>query len=58
MSFGSAAASASIESAKTSILDGLNSSALRPVIARSFPFEEIVEVPESNQRFGKIVVTL
>jgi NADPH:quinone reductase-like Zn-dependent oxidoreductase len=47
--------------AKAFILDGLAAGALRPVIARTFPFEEIVEAHrylESNEQFGKVVVTL
>ena len=49
------------EPAKAFILQGLASGALRPVIARAFPFERIVEAhrfPESNEQFGKIVVTI
>ena len=47
--------------AKAFILDGLTSGALRPVIARTFPFEQIVDAHrflESNEQFGKIVVTI
>lgn len=47
--------------AKTFILDGLRDGALKPIIAKSFPFEEIVEAHrflESNAQFGKIVVTI
>ena len=47
--------------AKRFILEGLASGALKPVIDRVFPFEQIVEAHrylESNQQFGKIVVTL
>ncbi|MEM5399952.1 MULTISPECIES: zinc-dependent alcohol dehydrogenase family protein [Paraburkholderia] len=50
-----------LERAKTFILDGLKAEALRPVIARTFPFEQIVEAHrflESNEQFGKVVVTL
>lgn len=50
-----------LEAAKTWIVDGLASGALRPVIAKRFRFEEIVEAHrylESNAQFGKIVVTL
>jgi NADPH:quinone reductase-like Zn-dependent oxidoreductase len=49
------------EAAKTFILDGLSSGALRPAIAKTFPFDQIVEAHlylESNQQFGKIVVTV
>ncbi|BCH22342.1 alcohol dehydrogenase [Mesorhizobium sp. L-8-10] len=50
-----------LEAAKAFILDGLGSGALKPVIARTFAFDEIVEAHrflESNDQFGKIVVTL
>ncbi|GLQ57267.1 zinc-dependent alcohol dehydrogenase family protein [Devosia nitrariae] len=52
---------ARLEPAKAFILDHLATGALRPVIARTFPFEEIVEAHrylESNEQFGKIVVTV
>lgn len=47
--------------AKAFILQGLEAGALRPVIARTFPFERIVDAHrflESNEQFGKIVVTV
>lgn len=47
--------------AKAFILDGLSDGAFKPVIDRTFPFEEIVEAHrflESNTQFGKIVVTI
>jgi NADPH:quinone reductase-like Zn-dependent oxidoreductase len=50
-----------LEAAKAFILHGLRSGSLRPVIAKTFPFEEIVEAHrflESNEQFGKIVVTV
>ncbi|WP_105385870.1 zinc-dependent alcohol dehydrogenase family protein [Neorhizobium alkalisoli] len=50
-----------LEAAKAFILAGLEKGLLRPVIARTFPFEEIVEAHrflESNQQLGKIVVTV
>ncbi|YBV94279.1 zinc-dependent alcohol dehydrogenase family protein (plasmid) [Phyllobacteriaceae bacterium JZ32] len=50
-----------LDAAKTFILRGLQSGALEPVIARTFPFEQIVEAHrflESNEQFGKIVVTI
>lgn len=50
-----------LEAAKAFILAGLESGALKPIIARVFPFEQIVEAHrflESNEQFGKIVVTL
>lgn len=43
------------------IYAGLADGSLRPVIARTFAFDEIVEAYrylESNQQFGKVVVTL
>lgn len=52
---------ARLQAAKAFILDGLNSGSLRPIIAMTFPFEQIVEAHrflESNEQFGKIVVTL
>jgi NADPH:quinone reductase-like Zn-dependent oxidoreductase len=48
-----------LEAAKAFILGGLESGALKPVIAKVFPFEEIVAAHrylESNAQFGKIVV--
>jgi NADPH:quinone reductase-like Zn-dependent oxidoreductase len=50
-----------LQAAKTFVLDGLASGAFRPIIAKTFPFEEIVAAHrylESNAQFGKIVVTL
>lgn len=50
-----------LDAAKTYILSGLASGTLRPIIAKTFRFEEIVEAHrylESNEQFGKIVVTL
>ncbi len=50
-----------LEEARTFILDGLETGELRPVIARTFRFDEIVEAHrflESNRQFGKIVVTV
>jgi len=47
--------------AKAFILKGLSGGTLKPVIARTFRFEEIVEAHrflESNDQFGKIVVTI
>ena len=52
---------AKLEAAKAFILNGLKSGSLRPVIARTFAFDEIVEAHrflESNEQFGKIVVTV
>lgn len=50
-----------LEPAKAFILDGLASGDLKPVIARTFQFDQIVEAHrflESNEQFGKIVVTV
>jgi NADPH:quinone reductase-like Zn-dependent oxidoreductase len=50
-----------LEAAKTFILDGLAAGTLRPIIDRSFAFDQIVEAHrylESNEQFGKIVVTV
>ncbi|WP_425318041.1 zinc-dependent alcohol dehydrogenase family protein [Pseudomonas nitroreducens] len=50
-----------LQEAKDYILAGLADGSLRPVIARTFAFDEIVEAYrylESNQQFGKVVVTL
>lgn len=52
---------ARLETAKAFILAGLESGALRPLIARTFAFDEIIEAHrflESNQQFGKIVVSV
>ena len=46
---------------KNFICNGLASGALKPVIARTFPLEKIVDAHrfmESNQQMGKIVVTV
>jgi NADPH:quinone reductase-like Zn-dependent oxidoreductase len=43
------------------VLKGLESGALKPVIDRTFPFDEIVDAHrylETNGQFGKIVVTV
>ncbi len=50
-----------LAAAKAFILDGLASGALRPVIDRTFAFDQIVEAHrylESNAQFGKLVVTV
>ncbi|MCO4319538.1 zinc-dependent alcohol dehydrogenase family protein [Phyllobacterium sp. 21LDTY02-6] len=50
-----------LRAATTFILDGLAAGKLAPVIARTFPFDEIVEAHrylESNEQFGKVVVTV
>lgn len=49
-----------LERAQHFILRGLNSGALKPIIDRSFAFDDIVEAHrylESNQQIGKVVVT-
>ena len=50
-----------LDRAKKFVIDGLASGKLKPVIARMFPFNEIIEAHrylESNQQIGKIVVTV
>lgn len=50
-----------LAAAKSFILNGIASGALRPVIDRIFALDEIVDAHrylESNQQFGKIVVTV
>jgi NADPH:quinone reductase-like Zn-dependent oxidoreductase len=50
-----------LEAAKVFILEGLETGALRPIIDRTFAFDQIVEAHsylESNEQFGKIVVTV
>jgi NADPH:quinone reductase len=50
-----------LERAKRFVIEGLTVGNFRPLIARSFPLEEIVEAHrylESNQQVGKIVVTI
>ncbi|WP_315832254.1 zinc-dependent alcohol dehydrogenase family protein [Bradyrhizobium prioriisuperbiae] len=50
-----------LEAAKAFILDGLASGSLKPVIAKTFAFDDIVAAHrflESNAQFGKIVVTV
>ncbi|PKR87890.1 NADPH:quinone reductase [Pleomorphomonas diazotrophica] len=52
---------ARLEAAKAFVLDGLAAGALRPVIARVFAFDEIVEAHrylEAGDQLGKIVVTV
>lgn len=52
---------ARLHAAKTFVLDGLASGALRPVIAKTFAFDDIVDAHrylESNEQMGKIVVTV
>ena len=50
-----------LDAAKRFILEGLSSGALRPVIDKTFKFDDIVEAHrylESNQQIGKVVVTV
>ena len=50
-----------LERGKKFVIDDLASGKLKPVIAKTFPFEQIVEAHrymESNQQIGKIVVTV
>ncbi len=50
-----------LERAKKFIADGLSAGHLKPVIAKTFPLEQIVAAHrylESNQQIGKIVVTV
>ncbi|MER8372759.1 zinc-dependent alcohol dehydrogenase family protein [Mesorhizobium sp. M1406] len=52
---------AKLEAAKAFILEGLGTGALKPIIDRTFSFDQIVEAHrylESNEQFGKIVVTI
>ena len=52
---------ASRDRAKRFILDGLASGGLKPIIDKVFAFDQIVDAHrylESNQQFGKIVVTV
>ena len=52
---------ASMARGKQFIYDGLAAGALKPVIARTFPLDDIVEAHrymESNRQVGKIVVTV
>ncbi|WP_234682594.1 zinc-dependent alcohol dehydrogenase family protein [Bradyrhizobium monzae] len=52
---------ARLAKAKAFILDGLADGTLNPIIARTFKFDEIVQAHrflESNEQFGKIVVTI
>jgi NADPH:quinone reductase-like Zn-dependent oxidoreductase len=47
--------------AKQWVVDGLAAGQLKPVVAKTFPLEEIVEAHrylESNRQIGKIVVTV
>ena len=46
---------------KQYVLDGLASGSLKPIIAKTFPFDQIVDAHrfmESNEQVGKIIVTV
>ncbi len=50
-----------LERARKFIVDGLSAGQLKPVVAKTFPLEQIAEAHrymESNQQVGKIVVTV
>jgi NADPH:quinone reductase-like Zn-dependent oxidoreductase len=50
-----------LERGKRFITEGLADGSLKPIIAKTFPLEQIVEAHrymESNQQLGKIVVTV
>ncbi len=52
---------ARFEKAKKYILEGINEGKLKPIIAKTFPLDQIVDAHrylESNKQFGKIVVTV
>ena len=47
--------------AKKFVNDGLAEGSLKPIVAKTFPLEKIVEAHrylESNQQIGKVVVTV
>jgi len=50
-----------LERGKRFVIDGLAAGSFKPIIARSFPLEDIVEAHrylESNEQVGKIIVTV
>jgi NADPH:quinone reductase-like Zn-dependent oxidoreductase len=52
---------ARLEQAKAFVNEGLADGSLKPIIARTFPLDQIVEAHrylESNQQIGKVVVTV
>ena len=52
---------AALDRAKTFIVTGLESGALKPLIARTFPLDAIQDAHrflESNDQIGKVVVTV
>jgi NADPH:quinone reductase-like Zn-dependent oxidoreductase len=51
---------ARLERAKRFVLDGLTCGARKPIVARTFPFDQIADAHrflESNQQIGKAFVT-
>lgn len=49
------------EAFKRIVIDGLASGALKPLVAKTFPFEQITEASrylDPNQQLGKVVVTV
>ena len=52
---------ARLERGKAFVNEGLADGSLKPLVARTFPLDQIVEAHrflESNQQIGKIVVTV
>lgn len=52
---------ARLEKAKAFVIEGLSDGSLKPIVAKTFPLDEIVAAHrflESNQQIGKIVVTV
>ncbi len=52
---------ARLAKAKQFVTNGLASGKLKPIIAKTFPFDQIIEAHrymESNQQIGKIVITV
>ena len=50
-----------LDRAQTFIYHGIEAGQLRPIISKTFPFNQIVEAHrylESNEQLGKIVVTV
>jgi NADPH:quinone reductase-like Zn-dependent oxidoreductase len=52
---------ARLEKAKAFVIEGLSDGSLKPIVAKTFPLDQIVEAHrylESNQQIGKVVVTV
>ncbi|MDB5347440.1 MAG: qorA [Schlesneria sp.] len=52
---------ARLEKAKAFVIQGLSDGSLKPIVAKTFPLDKIVEAHrflESNQQIGKVVVTV